>query len=412
MTSEAHVDPLDLLDPERFQQRGYPHDVWTRLRAEAPVAYLEAPGHKPFWAITKHADIVEIAAQPLRFSNAKGVTLVKEGAPPVPPTDMLVLLDPPRHGPMRRLVTGHFTPRAVRAKRPEIERIARAVLDPVIPEGQGSGELDFVPDVAAPFPLGVMAWHLGVPRDDWPLLYRWTNEIIGKDDPEFRPPGEKPGQTFMRARGEVHAYFERLLEERRRQPGSDLVSVLIDAKIDGDPLSTDSLLHYCELLVEAGNETTRNAISGGVLAFCEYPEEWDRLRAHPELMPDAVDEILRWVSPITHFARVASQDSEVHGKTIDAGDQLALYFASANRDEDVFEDPFTFRIDRHPNPHLAFGVGEHFCVGAHLARAELDVMFRLLLPRVERFELAGPVERLRSTINGSIKHLPVKYRSA
>ena len=405
------VDPLDLLDPARFQQRGYPHDVWTRLRSEAPVAYLEAPGHKPFWAITKHADIVDISAQPHRFSNAQGVTLVKEGAPPVPPTDMLVLLDPPRHGRMRRLVTGHFTPRAVRAKRPSIERIARDVLDGAIRE-DASGELDFVQEVAAPFPLAVMAWHLGAPRDDWPLLYRWTNEIIGKDDPEFRPPGEKPGQTFMRARGEVHAYFEHLIEERRRASGDDLVSVLMQAKIDGEPLSTHSLLHYFELLVEAGNETTRNAISGGVLAFCEHPGEWERLRAEPALLPDAVDEILRWVSPITHFARVASQDSKVHGMTIRAGEQLALYFASANRDEEVFEDPFTFRIDRRPNPHLAFGVGEHFCVGAHLARAELDVMFRLLLARVERFELAGPVERLRSTINGSIKHLRVKYRTA
>jgi cholest-4-en-3-one 26-monooxygenase len=405
------VDPMDLLDPERFQQRGYPHEAWTRLRAEAPVAYLEAPGHKPFWAITKHVDIVEISAQPQRFSNARGVTLAREGAPPVQPNDMLVLLDPPRHGPMRRLVTGHFTPRAVRAKRSEIERIARDVLDAAMPEGS-SDDLDIVQEVAAPFPLAVMAWHLGVPSRDWPLLYRWTNEIIGKDDPEFRPPGERPGQTFMRARGEVHAYFEQLIEERRRDPGEDLVSVLIGATIDGEPLTTDSLLDYCELLVEAGNETTRNAISGAVLAFCEHPGEWERLRRQVELMPDAIDEILRWVSPITHFARVASQDSEVHGMTIRAGDQLALYFASANRDEDVFDDPFAFRIDRRPNPHLAFGVGEHFCVGAHLARAELDVMLRLLLERVGRFESAGPAERLRSTINGSIKHLSVKYSSA
>jgi cytochrome P450 len=405
------VDPLDLLDPERFQQRGYPQEVWTRLRAEAPVAYLEAPGYKPFWAITKHADIVEISAQPQRFSNAQGVTLAKEGAPPVQPNDMLVLLDPPRHGPMRRLVTGHFTPRAVRAKRPEIERIARQVLDAAMPEGT-SGDLDIVQEVAAPFPLAVMAWRLGVPRHDWPLLYRWTTEIIGKDDPEFRPPGEKPGQTFMRARGELHAYFERLIKDRRHDPGDDLVSVLIAATIDGKPLTADSLLDYCELLVEAGNETTRNAISGAVLAFGEHPGEWERLRTHVELVPNAVDEILRWVSPITHFARTASEDSELHGMTIRAGDQLALYFASANRDEDVFDDPFAFRIDRRPNPHLAFGVGEHFCVGAHLARVELDVILRLLLGRASRFEPTGPAERLRSTINGSIKHLSVKYSGA
>jgi cytochrome P450 len=406
------VDPLDLLESERYEQRGYPHDVWTHLRNEAPVAFLEAPGHKPFWAITKHADITEISAQPHVFSNAHGITLVREGAAPVPPTDMIVLLDPPRHGPMRRLVTGQFTPRAIRAIRPELERIAGDLLDGAMPAGS-SGELDFVHDVAAPFTLAVIAWRLGVPSDDWPLLYRWTNEIIGKDDPDFRRPGETPGQTIMRARGEVHSYFARLIDARRdTPPGDDLVSVLLAANIDGEPLSTDALLNYCELLVEAGNETTRNAISGAILAFCESPGEWDRLQAEPANMPNAVEEILRWVSPISHFARVATQDAQVRGQQIHAGDQLALYFASANRDEDIFDDPFTFRIDRHPNPHLAFGVGEHFCVGAHLARAEIDVLFRLLLARVERFELAGPVERLRSTINGSIKHLPVKYRGA
>ena len=404
------IDALDLVDPERFQQRGYPHDVWARLRAEDPIARIEAPGHKPFWAITKHADIVKISAQPQRFCSAQGVTLPKENAPPVPPSEMVVLLDPPKHGPMRRVVMGRLTPRAVRATRADIERIAVDVLDSA-PTGDAMGELDFVQHVAAPFPLAVMAWRLGVPRDDWPLLYRWTNEIIGKDDPEFRPPGEKPGQTFMRARGELHAYFERFLDQRRAQPGDDLVGVLLAADLDGEPLNAKQLLEYCEVLVEAGNETTRNAITGGVLAFCEHPDQWQKLRRHPELLPDAVEEILRWVSPITHFARVATEDCEVRGKQIRAGDPVALYFASANRDEDVFDDPFTFRIDRRPNPHLAFGFGEHFCMGAHLARVELVVMFHLLLERFDGFELAGTVERLRSTINGSIKHLPVRYRT-
>jgi cholest-4-en-3-one 26-monooxygenase len=405
------IDPLDLLDAERYESRGYPHDVWTQLRAQAPIAYLEAPGYKPVWAITKHADITEIAAQPVVFSNAQGITLAKEGAPRIPPTDMVVLLDPPRHGPLRRLVTGQLTPRAVRPSLPELERMARELLDAVMPAGE-SGEVDFVNDVAAPFPLAVVAWRLGVPADDWRLLFRWTNEIIGKDDPEFRPPGESPGQTMKRARNEVHAYFDSLIDERRRDPGDDLVSVLIASEIDGAPLARDTLLNYCELLVEAGNETTRNAISGGVLAFCENPSEWDRLRGDSALMPTAVEEILRWVSPISHFARVATQDVEFHGHTIHEGDQLALYFASANRDEALFDDPFAFRVDRHPNPHIAFGIGEHFCMGAHLARAEIDVLFRLLCERVERFELCGPVERLRSTVNGSIKRLRVKYRSA
>ena len=406
------IDPLDLVDPERFQRRGYPHDMWARLRAESPVAFIEAPGHKPFWAITKHADIVQISAQPLRFSSAQGVTLPMEGDPPLPPSEMVVLLDPPKHAKVRRIAMGRFTPRAVRAKRSDIERIAIDVLDAAF-DADGTNDLDFVQRVAAPFPLAVMAWSLGVPREDWHLLYRWTNEIIGKDDPEFRPEGESPGKTFRRARGELHTYFEELLAQRRgRPPGDDLVSVLLAAEIDGAPLTARQLLEYCEVLVEAGNETTRNAISGAVLVFCEQPEKWQQLRARPELLPDTVEEVLRWVSPITHFARVATEDCEIRGMKILAGDPLALYFASANRDEDVFDTPFAFRVDRRPNPHLAFGFGEHFCMGAHLARVELEVMLRNLLARCDSFELSGPVERLRSTINGSIKHLPVRYRTA
>jgi cholest-4-en-3-one 26-monooxygenase len=406
------VDPLDLVDPDRFAARGYPHDVWTRLRAEQPVARIEAPEHKPFWAITKHADIVQISKQPLLFSNVQGVTLPKENDPPLRSSEMVVLLDPPKHAKMRRVAMGRFTPGAVRARRTDIERIALDVLDGALEPG-GSGEIDFVQQVAAPFPLAVMAWSLGVPREDWHLLYRWTNEIIGKDDPEFRPAGESPGKTFRRARGELHSYFEQLLEKRRGEPPrDDVVSVLLAHDIDGAPLTSRQLLEYCEVLVEAGNETTRNAISGAALVFSEQPGKWEQLRACPELLPETVEEVLRWVSPITHFARVATEDCELRGQRIRAGDPVALYFASANRDEDVFDEPFAFRIDRSPNPHLAFGFGEHFCMGANLARVELEVMLRLLLARLDFFELSGRVERLRSTINGSIKHLPIRYRSA
>ena len=183
------------------------------------------------------------------------------------------------------------------------------------------------------------------------------------------------------------------------------------AEIDGAPLTEEQLIAYCELLVEAGNETTRNAISGGLLALHEHPGEWEKLRADAELLPDAVEEMLRWVSPISHFTRVATEDYELRGVTIRAGDMVALYFASANRDEDVFDDPFTFRIGRRPNPHLAFGFGEHFCMGAHVARVEVETIFRHLVRRVESFEVSGPVERLSSITNGSLKHLPVRHRT-
>ncbi len=404
------VDAFDLVDPARFARNGYPHAVWTRLRAEAPVAHFAPPGYRPFWAITKHADIVEIASQPVRFSSAHGIILGSAHAVAAP-SEMVVTLDPPRHGPMRRVASRRFTPRALQRQREEIERITIEILDRAATVG-AVGECDFVERIAAPLPIAAVAWILGVAREDWGLLFRWTNEVIGKDDPEYRRPGETPGQTIRRARGELHAYFGRLIEQRRSDPQDDLVSELSRATIDGTALTHEQLLSYSELMVEAGNETTRNAISGGLLAFCQHRGEWEKLRDHPEQLSDAVEEILRWVSPITHFTRTATEDCEVRGTTIRAGEQVALFWASANRDEEIFADPFAFRVDRRPNPHLAFGVGEHFCMGAHVARVELETIFRHLLARLEWFELSGPVERLSSAVNGGLKHLPLRYRLA
>jgi cytochrome P450 len=406
----AEVDVLDLIDPERYARRGYPHDVWTRLRAEAPVTYFAPDGMEPFWAITKHADVLEISKQPTVFSSEQGITLRPAGVV-FPPSEMVVMLDPPRHGPVRRVANKRFTPRAVREQRDDIERIAVEVLGDAAPAG-ASGEFDFVDRIAAPFPLAVIAWVLGVPSDDWPLMFRWTNEVIGKDDPEYRRPGESPGQTSKRARGELHAYFRCLIDERRADPRDDLVSEMLRGEIDGAPLTGEQLVSYCELLVEAGNETTRNAISGGLLAFGEHREQWEALRDDPARLPDAVEEILRWSSPISHFTRTATQDYALRGSTIRSGEQVALYFASANRDEEVFDDPFEFRIDRSPNPHLAFGFGEHFCMGAHVARVELETIFRHLLSRLDSFEVSGTVERLTSIVNGSVKHLPLRYRTS
>ena len=407
MTTDA--DARDIVDPTRYARDGYPHELWTRLRAEEPVAYFTPPGFEPFWAITKHADILEISKQPLRFSSAQGITLRRAGAP-VHSSDMVVMLDPPEHGPVRKVANGRFTPRAVRSRRDDIERIAVEILDEAAPAG-AEGDLDFVERIAAPFPLAVIAWILGVPSEDWGLLFRWTNEVIGKDDPEYGREGETPGETIKRARGEVHVYFQHLIDQRREDPRDDLVTELIRGEINGKPLSDGQLVSYCELLVEAGNETTRNAITGGLLAFSEHRDEWDKLRARPELLTDAVEEILRWSSPISHFTRTATEDCEIRGTKIAAGEQLALYFASANRDEEVFEDPFVFRVDRRPNPHLAFGFGEHFCMGALVARVELETIFRHLLTRLESFEVAGAVERLSSIVNGSIKHLPLQFRA-
>ncbi len=403
------IDPLDLVDPERFARHGYPHQVWTRLRAEAPVARIEPPGHPSFWAVTKFADIQYAASQPQLFSSAGGITLDMDLTGVDMPVEMIVYLDPPEHGPMRKVANKKFLRSAVSARRQEIERIAADVVDRASTGGE-IRECDFVDTFAAPYPVEVISWVLGVPQADWGHHFRWTNEIIGKDDPEYRRPGESPEDTSTRARGELHRYFKQMVADRRQHPQDDLVTQLTQSQVDGAPLTSRQLVSYCELLVEAGNQTTRDAIAGGMQAFCEFPDQWDKLRAHHGLLPDAVEEILRWVTPISYFVRTATEDCELHGQRIRAGDKVALYWASANRDEEVFEDPFEFRVDRPPSPSLVFGFGPHLCMGAHVARAELMAMFGLLIGRLEWFEQSGPVERLNSSVNGAIKHLPIRYR--
>jgi cholest-4-en-3-one 26-monooxygenase len=409
MSVSVDIDPLDLVDPARFARNGYPHRAWARLRAEAPVAYVEPPGHPPFWAVTRYADIIEVASQPQLFSSAQGITLDMDLSGLDVTPEMIVYLDPPRHGPMRQVANRKFLRSSVRARSEEIERIAADIVDQASTGGE-VGRSDFVDTFAAPFPVAVISWVLGVPPSDWELHFRWTNEIIGKDDPEYRRPGESPEQTSMRARGELHRYFKQMIGQRREDPKDDLVTQLLQSEIGGVPLTNHQLLSYCELLVEAGNQTTRDAIAGGMQAFCEHPDEWDKLRDHPELLPDAVEEILRWVTPISYFSRTATEDCELHGQRIRAGDKVALYWASANRDEEVFEDPFEFRIDRPSSQTLVFGFGPHLCMGSHVARAELQSMFGILLARMEWFERSGPLERLNSAVNGAIKHLPLRYR--
>jgi cholest-4-en-3-one 26-monooxygenase len=404
------IDPLDLVDPVRFARNGYPYETWARLRSEAPVAYIEPPGYPPFWAVTRHADIVAVATKPEIFCSSGGITLDMDlsGLGVVP--EMIVYLDPPRHGPLRQVANKKFLRSAVRSRSEEIERIAAEIVD-AASTGGAVHECDFADTFAAQFPVAVISWMLGVPKADWEHHFRWTNEVIGKEDPEYRQPGETPDQTAMRARGEIHRYFKAMVKDRREHPQDDLVSQLVQSEIDGVPLNQAQLISYCELLVEAGNQTTRDAIAGGMAAFCEHPEQWEKLRAHPELLPDAVEEILRWVTPIAYFSRTATQDHELGGQTIRAGDKVALYWASANRDETIFDDPLEFRIDRpQPNQHLVFGFGPHLCMGAHVARVELAAMFGLLSSRMDFFEQSGPVERLNSSVNGAIKHLPIRYR--
>ena len=406
----AILEKFNIIHPDDYVAHGYPHDVWTWMRREEPVYWWDRTEGLPFWAITKHADIIEISMQPERFLNAPRLTISHEPERPMgefPPT--LIQMDPPKHGIFRKLVQKRFTPRALRQIDNDIERIGKEIVDAMV-QGGDYGECDFVQKVSAPLPIAVIAWLLGVPRDDWEQLFDWTNRTIGSSDPEYQEEGKTPEETGRTAMIELFTYFTRLVEEKRQNPGDDLITHFTQVEVDGKPLELMDVLAWCLIIVIAGNETTRNGTTGGMLAFIEHQGELRKLQREPALLSSAVEEVVRWSTPIIHFARTATEDYELRGKTIKAGESVALFYPSANRDEEIFEDPFEFRIDRRPNRHLGFGMGEHFCMGAHLARLELKVAYKYLLPRIQEIELAGPVERLRSTLVGGVKHLPIRYK--
>jgi len=405
----APLAELELIDPAHFARHGYPHAAWRRLRREAPVFHCERHT-PPFWALVRHADIVAVSRQPERFANAPRFQYVpeSEGDSGELSARTIISMDPPDHRLHRAIASPHFTPRALRALEAEVARIAGELLEEQARKAP-EGECDFVAAYAAPLPIAVIARLLGLPREDWPRLYAWTNRIVSASDPEYRDPGATADESRRRATQELFCYFAELGARRRAAPEGDLVSVLGAARVAGAPLSEAQLLAYCLILVAAGNETTRNAISGGLLAFLDHPDEWRRVQREPALLPRAVEEILRWTTPVVQMARTATRDAVIGGERIRAGEVLVLFYASANRDEAVFADPDRFDVGRHPNRHLAFGVGEHFCLGAHLARMEMQAAFRHLARRLERVELAGAPVRVHSSMVGGIKKLPIAY---
>jgi len=409
--SEAYSAPVEiqgneLVDPAYYATHGYPHAAWAALRRAAPVHWYEQHAPLPFWAVTRRREIAEVSRQPMRFASGPRTEIVS--AADAPQIQSLITMDPPDHGRLRKVVGKRFTRRALTRLRGAVEAAVDHVLEMASTGGE-LGECDFVASVASPYPITVVAWLLGVPGDDWRRTLHWINEVVGALDPEFRRAGESPEETRGRAAQEMFEYLAALLRKRRADPGDDIMSYLAHTELDGRPIDDRTLLEFAVLLMVAGNETTRNATSGGLLAFMEHRDQWERLRADPSLIPSAVEEVLRWTSPVVHFARTATEDCELGGQKIRAGDPLALFYASANRDEEVFEDAFSFRIDRQPNRHLAFGIGEHFCLGAHVARMELQVFFQRLTRRLAHMELAGPVERLHSSTVGGLKRLPLRY---
>ena len=402
------LDPaaLDVISPEKYEREGYPHAEWRWLRRHAPVRRFEGERHEPFFAVTKHADIVAIGKNPRDWLLEPRLAVFMRDviAPENAPARHLLTMDPPEHGRFRNLTSKAFTPRTVQVWAPKIERVTRDVLD----RAAAKGDIDFVADVSAPITIAVIALMLGVPEEDWPLLFRWTNESIAPEDPEFAR-GRTPTETLTTARNELFAYFKRLADDRRANPREDILSLVAQGRIEGAPLGDFELLSYYFLLVVAGNETTRNAMTGGIQCFLDAPDQWARLAADATLVDPAVEETVRMITPVIQFTRTAARDLALRGETVRAGESVCLFYASGNRDEEVFEDPYAFRIDRRPNDHVGFGRGEHVCLGAHLARLEIRTMYAQLRERLVRMERTAPPVRVRSSFVGGIKRAPMRW---
>jgi cholest-4-en-3-one 26-monooxygenase len=382
------VDPttLDVITPEKYEREGYPHAEWTWLRRHDPVRYFENDYCDPFWAITKHADIVAIGKNPKDWIIEPRIAVFTRETPPEPTSRHLLTMDPPDHGRYRNLISKWFTPRTVQKWEPKVQRVTGEILD----KAAEKRDIDFVADVSAPITIAVIAL------------------MIAPEDPEFSR-GRSPIETGDEARRELFSYFKALSDERRAHPTDDILSVVAKAKIADAPLPEFELLSYYFLLVVAGNETTRNAMTGGIQCFLDRPGEWQKLIDDPALVEGAIEETVRWTTPVNQFCREATRDMPLRDKTIRQGESVCLFYASGNRDEEIFADPFDFRVDRIPNNHIGFGRGEHVCLGAHLARLELRTMFQQLRTRLVSMERTGPIDRARSSFIGGIKRAPMRW---
>ena len=351
-----------------------------------------------FWALLKYEDIRYVSTNPDKFSSTKGITIPDPVMPNPVQEGNLIFTDPPRHRQLRKLINTGFTRRQVAVLEPKVREIVYGVLEDV---GSGSTH-EFAEELAAPLPTRMIAELLGAPPDDWEKFRRWSDACTGNADPEIEL------DSFV-AIGELFEYFQQLIAARRAEPRNDMLSVLTTAEVDGDKLTDEDLLNFAFLLLVAGNETTRNLIALGTLALIEHPDECSRLVADPTLIPSAVEEMLRWTSPVTHMARAATRDVEIRGQRIREGDMVVMLYGSANRDEEIFgSDAEEFKVTRHPNPHIAFGCGEHSCVGSQLARLEASVFFEVLLGRYPELELVGVVDRMRATMVPGVKRMPVR----
>jgi cytochrome P450 len=394
-------------DPMAYTNEAKLHAGLTHLRAHAPVSRVDVPGYRPFWAITKHADIMAIERENTLFTNSPRPVLMTAEADEQQAAigiSTLIHMDDPQHRVVRAIGADWFRPKAMRELKVRVDELAKRFVDNMLASGD---QCDFVQEVAVNYPLYVIMSLLGLPESDFPRLLKYTQELFGNDDAELQRGTSKEEQ--MAALLDMFQYFTALTASRRAGPTEDLASAIANATIDGEPLSDIDTVSYYVIIATAGHDTTSAVISGGLQALIERPDELARLRDNPALMPLATEEMIRWVTPVKEFMRTAQQDTTIRGVPIAAGDSVLLSYASANRDEDIFDDPFRFDVSRDPNKHNAFGYGVHFCLGAALARMEVNSFFSELVPRLRSIELAGQPEYTATIFVGGPKHLPIRY---
>ncbi len=399
------------VDPAAYADEDYFHRACALLRAEDPVHRVEGPGFNPFYAITKSADIFDIEARNQIFLNEPRPVLgtAEDDARRAENGDMLrtlIHVDDPEHRNLRGVTAEWFLPKNLNKLDGMLEGYAKRYVDKMFELG---GECDFARDIAMYMPLNVILSILGLPESDYPRMLKLTQELFGSADEDLQRGDGDPAADMIAVVQDFFAYFAKLTEDRRANPTGDMASVVANAAIDGEPLSLIQTISYYVITATAGHDTTASAMAGGLLALIEHPDQLARLQSDPSLMNTAVDEMIRWVTPVKHFMRTATEDYSLRGTTIKAGESVLLSYPSGNRDEEAHADPFRFDVGRSPNKHLAFGFGVHYCLGAMLARMELKALFRELLPRLKNVELAGEPKWMKTIFVGGLKTLPIKY---
>ena len=410
-----HALDNEMVDPRTFGKENRLHEIYSELRREDPVHWTEPDEYRPFWAVTKHADILEIERQSDIFLNDPRTTLLtrQQEADVLEFTGgshiairSLVQMDNPDHRVLRALTQSWFMPPNLKKMDGALASLSKEFVDKM--EGLG-GECDFVTDVAVWYPLRVIMNILGVPREDEPLMLKLTQELFGSSAPDMQRE-DKQAMFDSNVITDFFNYFTKMTEDRRANPTDDVASVIANATVHGEPINHIDAMGYYIIVATAGHDTTSSSTAGLLLALLQNPDQMAKLKADLSLLPGAIEEAIRWVTPVKHFFRTATQDYELRGKKIKKGDSLLMCYPSANRDEDVFENPFTFDIERKPNKHAAFGHGAHLCLGMHLARMEIKALFSELLPRLDHVELAGEPSWVQANFVSGLKHLPIRYQ--